>query len=337
MGCYFGQDYLAAQLDSIQAQSYRHWKVWAADDGSTDATPELLERYQASWGRDRLAVRRGPQQGFVANFLALVCDDGIQADYFAYSDQDDVWAPEKLANAVAWLASVPAGIPALYCSRTRLFKGVRTVGCSPRHRRPPSFANALVQNIAGGNTMVFNRAARRLLAHAGPDVKVVAHQTRLTSENVLDIIAGYDVIIDGADNFPTRYLLNDAALKLKKPVIHASIFRFEGQMTTFLPDSGPCYRCLYPDPPPPGMAPSCQEAGVLGVLPGIVGTIQATEAIKLILGIGESLSGRLLVFDALATKFRTLKLRKDPECRVCSKHPDEIELIDYEQFCAIGG
>ncbi len=175
MGCYFGQDYLAAQLDSIQAQSYRLWKVWAADDGSTDATPELLERYQASWGRDRLAVRRGPQQGFVANFLALVCDDGIQADYFAYSDQDDVWAPEKLANAVAWLASVPAGIPALYCSRTRLFKGARTVGCSPRHRRPPSFANALVQNIAGGNTMVFNRAARRLLAHAGPDVKVVAH------------------------------------------------------------------------------------------------------------------------------------------------------------------
>jgi molybdopterin/thiamine biosynthesis adenylyltransferase len=179
-------------------------------------------------------------------------------------------------------------------------------------------------------------SARKTLQALNPDVKVVAHQTRLTSENVLEIIAGYDVIIDGADNFPTRYLLNDAALKLRKPVIHASIYRFEGQMTTFLPDSGPCYRCLYPDPPPPGMAPSCQEAGVLGVLPGLVGTVQATEAIKLILGIGESLSGRLLVFDALATKFRTLKLRKDPECRVCSKHPDEIELIDYEQFCAIG-
>jgi molybdopterin/thiamine biosynthesis adenylyltransferase len=179
-------------------------------------------------------------------------------------------------------------------------------------------------------------SARKTLQALNPDVKVVPHQTRLTSENVLEIISGYDVIIDGADNFPTRYLLNDAALKLRKPVIHASIFRFEGQMTTFLPDSGPCYRCLYPDPPPPGMAPSCQEAGVLGVLPGLVGTVQATEAIKLILGIGESLSGRLLVFDALATKFRTLKLRKDPECRVCSKHPDEIELIDYEQFCAVG-
>lgn len=180
-------------------------------------------------------------------------------------------------------------------------------------------------------------SARKTLQALNPDVDVVTYQSRLTSENILDIIADYDLIVDGADNFPTRYLLNDAALKLGKPVIHASIFRFEGQMTTFLPDAGPCYRCLYPDPPPPGMAPSCQEAGVLGVLPGLVGTVQATEAIKLILGQGETLSGRLLVFDALKTKFRTLKLRKDPECRVCSKPAEEIELIDYEQFCAIGG
>ncbi|MBK6921138.1 MAG: molybdopterin-synthase adenylyltransferase MoeB [Deltaproteobacteria bacterium] len=178
-------------------------------------------------------------------------------------------------------------------------------------------------------------SARKTLQLLNPDVKVIPHQTRLSSENVLDIIADYDLVIDGADNFPTRYLLNDAALKLRKPVIHASIFRFEGQITTFLPDSGPCYRCLYPDPPPPGMAPSCQEAGVLGVLPGLVGTLQANEAVKIILGVGETLSGRLLVFDALGTKFRTLKLRKDPGCRVCSKHPSEIELIDYEAFCSI--
>lgn len=178
-------------------------------------------------------------------------------------------------------------------------------------------------------------SARKTLQLLNPDVKVIAHQTRLSSENVLEIIGGYDLIVDGADNFPTRYLLNDAALKLRKPVIHASIFRFEGQLTTFLPDSGPCYRCLYPDPPPPGMAPSCQEAGVLGVLPGLVGTMQANEAIKVILGIGETMSGRLLVFDALATKFRTLKLRKDPGCRVCSKPPEQIELIDYEAFCSI--
>ena len=182
-------------------------------------------------------------------------------------------------------------------------------------------------------------SARMTLQALNPDVKVIAHQTRLTSENILEILAGYDLVVDGADNFPTRYLLNDAALKLGKPVVHASIFRFEGQVTTFLPgstpESGPCYRCLYPDPPPPGMAPSCQEAGVLGVLPGIIGTLQANEALKIILGAGQTLSGRLLVFDALATKFRTMKLRKDPECRVCSKQPEDIELIDYEEFCSL--
>jgi len=178
-------------------------------------------------------------------------------------------------------------------------------------------------------------SARKTLQALNPDLNFIAHETRLTADNVLDVIKDYDLIIDGADNFPTRYLLNDAALKLGKPVVHASIFRFEGQMTVFLPDEGPCYRCLYPDPPPPGMAPSCQEAGVLGVLPGLVGCVQATEALKLIIGAGTSLSGRLLVFDALGTKFRTLKLRKDPECRVCSKKPEEIELIDYEAFCSI--
>ncbi|RMG99607.1 MAG: molybdopterin-synthase adenylyltransferase MoeB [Deltaproteobacteria bacterium] len=180
-------------------------------------------------------------------------------------------------------------------------------------------------------------SAARTLKALNPDVEVVPHRTRLTSENVMEILAGYDLVVDGADNFPTRYLLNDAALKLGKPVIHASIFRFEGQVTTFLPDEGPCYRCLYPEPPPPGMAPSCQEAGVLGVLPGMVGTLQANEALKLILGIGRSLSGRLLVLDALETRIRELKLRKDPKCPVCSRPPEEIELVDYEAFCAIGG
>jgi molybdopterin/thiamine biosynthesis adenylyltransferase/rhodanese-related sulfurtransferase len=179
-------------------------------------------------------------------------------------------------------------------------------------------------------------SARKTLQALNPDVKVVPHQHRLSSENVMEILGQYDLIVDGADNFPTRYLVNDAALKLRKPVVHASIFRFEGQLTTFLPFDGPCYRCLYPDPPPPGMAPSCAEAGVLGVLPGIIGTLQAMEAIKIILGIGETLSGRLLVFDALGTKFRTLKLRRDPNCRVCSKKAEDIELIDYEAFCSVG-
>ncbi len=182
-------------------------------------------------------------------------------------------------------------------------------------------------------------SARKTLQALNPDVKVIPIQDRLDSSNIMEIIAGYDLIVDGADNFPTRYLLNDASLKLGKPVVHASIFRFEGQLTTFMaeegPDAGPCYRCLYPDPPPPGMAPSCQEAGVLGVLPGMIGTLQANEALKIILGIGTTLSGRLLVLDALGTKFRTMKLHRDPNCRVCSQKREDIELIDYEQFCSL--
>jgi molybdopterin/thiamine biosynthesis adenylyltransferase/rhodanese-related sulfurtransferase len=180
-------------------------------------------------------------------------------------------------------------------------------------------------------------SARKAINSLNPDVKVVAHATRLSSENVLDIIKDYDVIIDGADNFPSRYLLNDAALKLGKPVIHASIYRFEGQVTAFIPNQGPCYRCLYPSPPPPDMAPSCQEAGVLGVLPGVVGVLQATEAIKYIVGIGKSLAGRLLIYDALAAKFREMKLRRDPACPTCGEgvKPESIELIDYQQFCNV--
>ncbi len=180
-------------------------------------------------------------------------------------------------------------------------------------------------------------SARLTLQGLNPDVEVVPHQVRLTSDNVMEILGAYDLVVDGADNFPTRYLVNDAALKLGKPVIHASIFRFEGQITTFLPDQGPCYRCLYPEPPPPGMAPSCQEAGVLGVLPGMIGTLQANEALKILLGVGTTLSGRLLVLDALGTRVREMKLRKDPNCPVCHKDPQDIELVDYEAFCSIGG
>jgi sulfur-carrier protein adenylyltransferase/sulfurtransferase len=180
-------------------------------------------------------------------------------------------------------------------------------------------------------------SAAKMLAGLNPDVKVEPYKARLTSENVMDILAGYDVIVDGVDNFPTRYLLNDAALKLGKPVVHASIYRFEGQITSFIPGQGPCYRCLYPEPPPPDMAPSCQEAGVLGVLPGVVGVLQATEAIKIVLGVGQNLAGRLLMFDALGTKFREMKLRRDPTCPTCGHgvDPANIELIDYEQFCAV--
>ena len=178
-------------------------------------------------------------------------------------------------------------------------------------------------------------SAAKTINDLNPDVKVVLHQLRLTSDNVLDIIKDYDLIVDGTDNFQTRYLLNDASLILKKPVINASIFQFEGQVTVFKPFDGPCYRCLYPEPPPAGMAPSCNEAGVLGVLPGVIGVIQATEAVKLVLGIGKSLSGRLLQYDALNMKFREFKLPRDPKCVVCSDPNKKIELIDYEAFCSI--
>ncbi len=175
-----------------------------------------------------------------------------------------------------------------------------------------------------------------------PDVNVVAHRQPITSANALEIIREYDLVINGSDNFPTRYLVNDACQFLKKPLVDASIFMFEGQVTVYQPAvpehgvaAGPCYRCLYPDPPPPGEVPSCAEAGVLGVLPGIVGSMQAVEAIKLILGIGEPLIGRLLMIDTLDMSFRTLKVKRNPDCPVCGDHPTVTELIDYEQFCGV--
>jgi len=179
-------------------------------------------------------------------------------------------------------------------------------------------------------------SAETTLRALNPDVKVDKHRTRITSDNALALIAPYDVIVDGADNFATRYLVNDAALRLGKPVIHASIFRFEGQITVFPASGSPCYRCLFPHPPPAEEAPSCAEAGVLGVLPGIMGVLQATEVIKIVLGLGETLAGRLLCYDAMKTRFRELKLRRDPACPTCGDGVDRaaIPLIDYEQFCA---
>ena len=177
-------------------------------------------------------------------------------------------------------------------------------------------------------------AEEKLLA-LNPALNVVKHDTMLSSANALDIIKDYDIVADGTDNFPTRYLVNDACVLLGKPNVYGSIFRFEGQASVFATEKGPCYRCLYPEPPPPGLVPSCAEGGVLGILPGLVGVIQATEAIKLILGKGESLIGRLLLVDALNMRFRELKLRKNPECPVCGANPTVTKLIDYQQFCGI--
>ena len=180
------------------------------------------------------------------------------------------------------------------------------------------------------------KSAAKAIHDLNPDVKVVEHEERVTSENVDRLFKAYDVIVDGSDNFPTRYLVNDASVFLNKPVVHGSIFRFDGQLTTFIPGKGPCYRCLYPEPPPPHLAPSCQEAGVLGILPGLIGILQATEAVKLLLGKGDSLNGRLLTYDSLKMKFRELRLRRDPACPVCGDHPTIKSYIDYEGFCSAG-
>jgi len=180
-------------------------------------------------------------------------------------------------------------------------------------------------------------AAKARLSNLNPDVEITPYEVKLTSENALELFKDYDVIVDGTDNFPTRYLVNDACILLGKPNVYGSIFRFEGQATVFGMPDGPCYRCLYPAPPPPGLVPSCAEGGVLGVLPGIIGSLQALETIKLILGRGDSLVGRLLLFDALTMKFRELKLRKNSSCPMCGTHRKIHELIDYNEFCGIRG
>lgn len=197
----------------------------------------------------------------------------------------------------------------------------------------------LQRQIAHGTSTIGvpkTESAKQRLHDLNPFVEVTTYETQISSENALDLMRPYDVIIDGTDNFPTRYLTNDASVMLGKPNVYGSIFRFEGQATVFHPkEGGPCYRCLYPEPPPPGLVPSCAEGGVLGVLPGVIGTIQATEAIKLLTGIGEPLIGRLMLYDALAMRFRELKLRRNKDCPVCGDNPTVTELIDYDHFCGI--
>jgi adenylyltransferase/sulfurtransferase len=199
-------------------------------------------------------------------------------------------------------------------------------------------SNLQRQIVHGTSTLGIRKteSAKRRLLDLNPNVEVTTYEEQVTSENAFELLGPYDVIVDGTDNFPTRYLTNDASVMLGKPNVYGSIFRFEGQATVFHPQAGgPCYRCLYPEPPPPGLVPSCAEGGVLGVLPGVIGTVQATETIKLIAGIGEPLIGRLMLYDALAMRFRELKLRRNPACPVCGDNPTVTELIDYEQFCGI--
>ena len=178
-------------------------------------------------------------------------------------------------------------------------------------------------------------SGKERMSAINPDIEVLAIKARLTSENILGVIEGYDIIVDGSDNFPTRYLVNDACVLSKKPLSHGGIFRFDGQALTIVPGKGPCYRCLFPEPPPPGLVPSCQEAGILGAVAGIIGVVQANEVLKLVLGIGEPLAGRLLLFHALASSFRTVKVPKNKDCPICGEKPTITKLIDYEEFCQL--
>src|SRR5580700_8226557 len=201
------------------------------------------------------------------------------------------------------------------------------------------FSNLQRQIIHGTADVGRSKAesARDTIQRINPNVEVVLHNTRIASDNALEILAPYDIVVDGTDNFPTRYLTNDACVLLKKPNVYGSIFRFDGQASVFWPPHGPCYRCLYPEPPPPGEVPSCAEGGVLGILPGLVGCIQATETVKLILGKGTPLVGRLLLYDALEMSFQQFKIRRNPKCPMCGDRPTITQLIDYDQFCGVRG
>ena len=183
--------------------------------------------------------------------------------------------------------------------------------------------------------MLKTESAKKTIQALNPDVNVTLYNEKMDSSNIMNLIEGYDYIVDGSDNFPTRYLVNDACVIKNKTLIHGSIYRFEGQVTVFKPGDGPCYRCLYPEPPPPGMVPNCQEGGVLGVLAGVIGNLQVVEVLKLVLGIGKPLVGKLLIYDALNTEFRNLRLRKDTNCPICSEKPTIKELVDYEEFCGL--
>ena len=239
----------------------------------------------------------------------------------------------KLLNSrVLMIGAGALGSPAAYYLAAA---GVGTIGIVDDDVVDVSNLQRQIIHTTDRVGMLKGESARVAIEALNPDVTVDVHATRVTRENVLDLIDGYDLIVDGADNFPTRYLLADASLMTGTPLVHASILRFEGHASVFLPHEGPCYRCLFPEPPPPGLVPSCAEGGVLGVLPGTIGTIQATEAIKLILGIGDSLIGRLLLYNALDLTFEYVKLRKNPNCKVCGPQPEITELIDYERFCGV--
>lgn len=252
--------------------------------------------------------------------------------HFRVAEVGEAGQAKLLDSKVVVIGAGGLGCPALFYLAAA---GVGTIGIVDMDTVDLSNLQRQILHTNDRVGMPKTESARIALNALNPDVRVVEHRVRLSAENAMEVLAQYDVVVNGCDNFPTRYLVNDASVFLRKPIVDGSIFQFEGNVTVFMPREGPCYRCQFPEPPPPGAAPSCDEAGVLGVLPGLVGCFQALEAIKLLLGIGRSLSGRQLWFDTLAGEIHAHRLRRDPNCVVCGDNPTVTELIDYEHFCGL--
>jgi molybdopterin/thiamine biosynthesis adenylyltransferase/rhodanese-related sulfurtransferase len=295
-------------------------------------------------GYENVSVMRGGIVGWQEAGFPVVAPEGLSPEQrMRYSrhtllPEVGVDGQVKLLNSkVLLIGAGGLGAPSAFYLAAA---GVGTIGIVDDDVVDESNLQRQVIHTTDRVGMPKTASARASIEALNPDVKVVEHRTRLNAENILEIIEDYDVLVDGADNFPTRYLLNDASVRLRKPVVSASILGFDGQISTFLPYEGPCYRCLYPVPPPPEMAPSCGAAGVLGVMAGVMGLLQANEVIKLVAGIGEPLIGRLLLYDSLGTRFTELKVKRDPDCPICGDHAPEIsesemgKFPDYEAFCA---
>jgi molybdopterin/thiamine biosynthesis adenylyltransferase/rhodanese-related sulfurtransferase len=309
------------------------------DNRSTRSADALREL-----GYDNVSVMRGGIVDWLQDGLPVVAAKGLSPDqrmrYSRHTLLPEVGVEGQvklLGSKVLLIGAGGLGAPSAFYLAAA---GVGTIGIVDDDVVDESNLQRQVIHTTDRVGMPKTASARASIEALNPDVKVVEHRTRLNAENILDIISDYDILVDGADNFPTRYLLNDASVRLRKPVVSASILAFDGQISTFVPYEGPCYRCLYPVPPPPEMAPSCGAAGVLGVMAGVMGLLQANEVIKLAAGLGEPLVGRLLLYDSLGTRFTELKVKRDPDCPICGDHAPEIpesemgKFPDYEAFCA---
>jgi molybdopterin/thiamine biosynthesis adenylyltransferase/rhodanese-related sulfurtransferase len=334
------QDELLERIDEVVPDHSERIVLYCRTDNRSSRAADALE----GLGYENVSVMRGGIVAWQEDGLPVVAAAGLDADQrMRYSrhtllPEVGVDGQVKLLNSkVLLLGAGGLGAPSAFYLAAA---GVGTIGIVDDDVVDESNLQRQVIHTTDRVGMPKTESAKASIEALNPDVNVVEHRMRLDAENILDIIKDYDVLVDGADNFPTRYLLNDASVRLRKPVVSASILAFDGQISTFLPYEGPCYRCLYPVPPPPEMAPSCGAAGVLGVMAGVMGLLQANEVIKLVAGIGEPLIGRLLLYDSLGTRFTELKVKRDPDCPICGDNAPEVpesemgKFPDYEAFCA---